>query len=123
MAVANPLRKPVPGAWMRSNGVPSPVYVPFEPMTRKNEHTGKDEITGYAPGAHIKRLLTEGWMYTNGPDSVIPDQSPELANTEAALRAELDQAKAERDQFMREMQELRAKLASDAGVPNASKRK
>lgn len=98
------------------------MYVPFEPRYRKDERTGKDVVDGYAPGAHIQRLLTEGGMYTNGPAGVIPEQNAELASTEAALRAELDQAKAEREQFIRELQELRAKMEADAGLPNAAKR-
>lgn len=90
-------------------------------MTRKDERTGKDVVDGYAPGAHIKRLLSEGAMYTSGPSGVIPEQNAELANTEMALRAELDQMKAEREQFMRELQELRAKMEADQGLPNAKK--
>lgn len=99
------------------------MYVPYEAITRKDERTGKEVVDGYGPGAHIKRLLSEGAMYTNGPQGVIPEQNVELAHTEAALRAELDQMKAEREQFMRELQELKEKMAADQGLPNAAKRK
>jgi len=118
-----PLTKPVPGAWIQlpDRSIP-PVYVPFEPQYMKNERTGKDEIAGYVPGAHIKRLLSEDAMYSNGPVGVVPDQNVELASTEAALRAELDQTKAERENFMHELQELRAKMEADQGVPNTAKK-
>lgn len=95
--------------------------MPYEPITHKDERSSKDIIDGYAPGAHIQRLLSEGGMYTNGPEFIIPEQNAELAHTEAALRAELDQMKAEREHFMRELQELRAKMEDDAGLPNAKK--
>lgn len=97
--------------------------MPYEAITHKDERSSKDVVDGYAPGAHIKRLLSEGAMYTNGPQGVIPEQNAELANTEMALRAELDQMKVEREQFMRELQELRAKMEADQGIPNAAKRK
>ena len=90
------------------------MYVPFEPMTRKEERTGRDVVEGYAPGAHIKRLLSEGAMYTSGPQGVIPEQNAELTNTEMALRVE-------NEQFARELQELRAKMENDQSIPNSKK--
>ena len=119
-----PLKNPVPGAWIQlpDKDIP-PVYVPFEAQYRKNEVTGKEVVVGHGPGAHIKRLLSEGAMYTNAPGMPAPEQTPELAATEAQLRAELEQAKAEREQFMKELMEIRAKMEADQGVPNAAKRK
>ncbi len=117
-----PLTNPVPGAWLQlANPAIPPVYVPFEPITRKNEQTGKEEITGYGPGAHIKRLLSEGAMYTAAPGQ--PGNTPveQMASTEHALRAQLEQAEAAREAMEQELMELRAKLASDGNVPNASK--
>lgn len=89
---------------------------------RKDERTGKDVVDGYTPGAHIQRLLTEGGMYTNGPEFVVPEQNTELAATEMALRAELDQANAMQEAMMAELQALREKIANDPGVPNAAKK-
>lgn len=119
-----PLTNPVPGAWLQSsdNSMP-PVYVPFEPQYRKSERTNKDELTGHTPGAHIVRLLGEGWMYTNGPTGAAQAPAQELASTEAALRAELEQAKADRERLFEELKELREKIAADPHVPGASKRR
>jgi hypothetical protein len=97
--------------------------VPFEAVTRKNERTGKDEVVGHGPGAHIQRLLTEGGMYTSGPAGIVPEQNVELASTEAALRAELDQKNAQFEAMMAELKELREKMTSDSGVPNAPKKR
>jgi len=119
---STPLTKPVPGAWMQRSDL-APVYVPFEPQYRKNEQTGKDVLVGHAPGAHIKRLLSEDWMYTNAPGAAVAEPSPEVASTESALRAELEQAKREREEFFAELKALRDKLASDVGVPNAAKKR
>jgi hypothetical protein len=121
--VPAPLTNPVPGAWIQlpDRNIP-PVYVPLEPQHMKDERTGKTEVVGHVPGAHIKRLLSEGAMYSNGPVGLAPQQNVELASTEAALRAELDQMKAEREHFMKEMIELRAKMEADQGVPNATKK-
>lgn len=122
--VPSPLTKPVPGAWMqpidRSLG---PVYVPYEPYTRKDERTGKDVVDGYAPGAHIQRLLNERWMYTSGPEAIIPEQNVELAAAENALRSELDQKNAQIEAMMAELKSIREKLANDTVMPNAAKRK
>lgn len=90
---------------------------------RKDERTGKDVVDGYAPGAHIQRLLTEGGMYTSGPEAVIPEQNVELAATENALRAELDQKNAQIEAMMAELKAIREKMANDPGVPHAAKRK
>lgn len=98
------------------------MYVPYEPRYRKDERTQKDVIDGYAPGAHIQRLLTEGGMYTNGPTGVIPEQNVELAHTEAALRSELDQKNAQIEAMMAELREIRTKMDHDAGLPNAQKK-
>ena len=99
------------------------MYVPYEAITRKDERTGKEVVDGYGPGAHIKRLLSEGAMYTNGPQGVIPEQNVELAHTEAALRAELDQKNAQIEAMMAELREIREKMAVDQTLPNAAKRK
>src|SRR5690348_10901206 len=118
-----PLTNPVPGAWIQlsDRSIP-PVYVPFEPILRKNEATGKDEVTGHGPGAHIKRLLGEGAMYTNDPAGIVPLENAELASTEAALRVELEQSKAIQEAMMAELKELREKMASDPNIPNTSKK-
>lgn len=79
-------------------------------------------MDGYAPGAHIQRLLSEGGMYTNGPEFVVPEQNVELAHTEAALRAELDQKNAQIDAMMAELREIREKMAVDQTIPNAAKK-
>lgn len=79
-------------------------------------------MDGYAPGAHIQRLLSEGGMYTNGPQGVIPEQHVELAHTEAALRAELDQKNAQIEAMMSELREIREKMAVDQTIPNAAKK-
>ncbi len=117
-----PLTNPVPGAWIQlaDRDMP-PVYVPFEPQTRKHETTGKDEVIGHAPGAHIKRLLSEGAMYATGPAGSIPVAAHPSA--EEALRTELEQTKAAHERLLEELAELRAKIASDPGVPNAPKRR
>jgi len=117
-----PLRNEVPGAWIQlaDTGLP-PVYVPFEPIYRKNEHTGKDEIVGHGPGAHIKRLLGEGAMYANMP-SAVPAPAPVPSATEAELREKLAQMEAQREQDMAELMALREKMANDVHVPNATKR-
>lgn len=121
---ALPLTNPVPGAWLQlaDRSIP-PVYVPFEPITRKNEQTNKDEVTGYGPGAHCKRLLSEGAMYTAAPGQ--PGNTPieQLVSTEQALRAQLEQAEAAREAMEQQLMELRAKMAADPGVPNAPKRR
>lgn len=118
----SPLTKPVPGAWMQPiDGSLDPVYVPYEAITVKNERTGKEMVTGYGPGAHIQRLLSEKWMYTNGPEAAVPEQNVELAATEMALRAELDQSKAMQEAMMAELKELREKMAADPGIPNKKK--
>ena|SRR5712692_2525914 len=121
-STAVPLTNPVPGAWIQlpDRDIP-PVYVPYEPLYRKNEATGKDMVVGHAPGAHIKRLLTDGAMYTNGP-GLAPAQSPGLIATEAALRAELAQTKADREHFMEELMILRKQMADNPNVPNAAKK-
>ena len=117
-----PLTDPVPGAWLRlpDKRIPA-VYVPYEPVYSKNVD-GRDEIVGHAPGTHIKRLLTDGAQYTNGPTGMVPTPAPELASTEAALRARLDQAEAEREQFLKELQELRKKMDDDQALPNQGKK-
>lgn len=97
--------------------------MPYEAITHKDERSSKDVVDGYAPGAHIKRLLGEGAMYTNGPTGVIPEQNVELAHTEATLRAELDQKNAQIEAMMAELREIREKMAVDQTVPNAAKRK
>lgn len=115
-----PLTNPVPGAWLQlPNGMP-PVYVPFEPQYRKNEATGKDEVIGHAPGAHIKRLLSDGAMYANMPSDSVP--APVSSETEAALREQLAQMKQAQDALMEELAALREKMAGDPHVPNAAKR-
>jgi hypothetical protein len=118
-----PLTDPVPGAWIQlpDRRIP-PVYVPYEPIFKHNAD-GRDEVVGHAPGTHIKRLLQDGAMYTNGPTGMVPTPAPELASTEAALRARLDQAEAEREQFMKELQELRAKMEADQALPNVGKKR
>lgn len=117
-----PLTNPVPGAWIQlpDRDIP-PVYVPYEPQYRKNEQTGKDELVGHAPGAHIKRLLGDGAMYANMPTGAIP--AAPASDEVADLRQALAQAQEARDRMMEELQELRAKMASDPGVPNAHKRR
>lgn len=102
-----------------------PVYVPYEPRYRKDERTGKDVLEGHGPGAHIQRLHSEGWMYTSGPSGVVPEQQhvEQLAHTEAALRAELDQKNAQIEAMMAELREIREKMAVDQTIPNAAKRK
>jgi hypothetical protein len=119
-----PLTNQVPGAWIQlaDPSIP-PVYVPYEPVHRKNEVTGKDEVVGHAPGAHIMRLLSEKAMYTNGPAGMAQTPAPEMASTEAALRARLEQAETERERFMKELQEIRAKMEGDQGLPNAAKKR
>lgn len=104
------------------DGSLDPVYVPYEAQYRKDERTGKDIVVGYGPGAHIQRLLSEKWMHTNGPASLVPEQNVELAATEMALRAELDQANARQEAMMAELKELREKMAGDAGIPNTQKK-
>lgn len=117
-----PLTDPVPGAWIQlgDSGIP-PVYVPYERVLRDEQDAS---TAHYVPGAHIKRLLSEGAMYTNGPLGGAPGQqaASDLAATEAALRAQLIQAEAERETMKRELEELRTKMAQDSGVPNAAKR-
>lgn len=112
-----PLNKPVPGAWIQlaDSSLP-PVYVPFEPQVRKDEKSGKDVVVGHAPGAHIKRLLSEGAMYANvqAPAPV----AQQASDRETALSAELERTKAAHEQLMRELAEIRAKMSGDAGVPN-----
>lgn len=116
------LNNPVPGAWIQlaDRDLP-PVYVPFEAQYRKNEATGKDELIGHAPGAHIKRLLSEGAMYANMP-SATTAPLPAPSATEADLRAQLAAAEMERERYMAELKELREKMASDPHVPNSPKR-
>lgn len=115
-----PLTNAVPGAWIQlpDTDIP-PVYVPFEPQYRKNEATGKDIIVGHAPGAHIKRLLSEGAMYASGPDGIVPiAAAPDVDD----LRTALEEAQNDRDRVMTELAELRAKMAGDTNIPNAPKR-
>ena len=120
--VTVPLKNPVPGAWIQltDSSLP-PVYVPHEPQFKKDEKTGKDKIVGYAPGAHIKRLLNEGAMYANVPSSIVVEQ-PTASEREAALQDELERMKAAHEQAMQELAEIRAKMASDPGVPNAARK-
>lgn len=116
-----PLTNPVPGSWIRlPNGMPA-VYVPHEPQYRKNEQTNRDELVGYIPGAHIKRLLSEGAMYAESPGAA-PVQATGESSMEASLRAELEQSKQAQEALMEELQSLREKMASDPHVPNAAKR-
>lgn len=123
-----PLTNPVPGAWMQAPGGSIPAcYVPFEPITRREERpdgTAKEVVVGYGPGAHHKRLLAEqSWMYVNGPDGAVSGAAAsDLANTEAQLRARAEQAERDREAMQQELEALRAKMAQDGGVPNASKR-
>lgn len=119
-----PLTNPVPGAWIQlsDRDIP-PVYVPFEPQYRKNER-GKDELTGYAPGAHIHRLLTEGATYANVPGSAVPVvQASGPSTAEMELREQLAQAQEAQDQMFKELAELREHMSKDQNVPNAPKRR
>ena len=120
-AVGIPLTNPVPGAWMQlADTSLAPVYVPFDeaidPQTKKpNGH--------FIPGAHIMRILSEGGMYTSDPlGTVRSAPNADVQSTEAALRAQLEQANAERERMMEELAEIRARMEEDKGVPHAAKR-
>ena len=117
-----PLTNPVPGSWIRlPNGMPA-VYVPHEAQYRKNAQTNRDELVGYIPGAHIKRLLSEGAMYAEAPGAA-PMQTTGESSVEAALRAELEQTKQAQEALMEELAALREKMAADTNVPNARSRR
>jgi hypothetical protein len=117
-----PLTNPVPGAWMQiADESRPPVYVPFEEAI--DRQTGKPN-GHFIPGAHILRILSEGGMYTTDPlgtDRSV--KSAEVESTEAALRAQLQQANDERERMMEELREIREKMEADKGVPHAAARR
>lgn len=114
-----PLTDPVPGAWIQlaDLSIP-PVYVPYEAQVTKNEHTGREEVTGYAAGAHIKRLMSDGAMPTNGPDGIRMQTS-----AETDLQVQLAASEDARRAMELELAALREKLSSDTAVPNSQKRR